>query len=424
MKILVVSNTPWSVDNSFGNSFTNIFEGIDDVQFVNVYCRYGTPNNQFDMKCFQITEKMLLANLLCKQTPSGKIIEKNCNESFPDATAVIGFEHARKARWQIMFWARDLIWKIGRWDSRELKRFINDNKPDLIFQPIYYSNYICRIALRISEMVDVPMIGYISDDCYTLRQFKISPMYWIDRLIKRRNVKALIEKCRLLYVISEIQKREYEQIFSPPCKILTKVNTFDKEPPTWNVSEDISMIYAGNLGNGRAKSLGHICKAVARLKTEGKRIHLDIYSNTPLTYVNARRLRKEGCTFHPAIPYKDLLEKQKMTDILVHVEGLSLKSRFETHQSFSTKLVDFFSMGKCVFAVGKDDEASIAHLLKNDAAVVAMTKKEVYQKLKQLVCNPDEIIRYGIKAYECGRKNHRKDVVQTMLIEDLKGLIK
>lgn len=98
-------------------------------------------------------------------------------------------DSARKKRWMLMFWVRDFIWKIGRWCSPELKAFIDDFKPDIIFQPIYYSNYILRTALFIKEYTGVPMIGYISDDCYTLKQFRLSPLYWIDRFHKRRKVK-------------------------------------------------------------------------------------------------------------------------------------------------------------------------------------------------------------------------------------------
>ena len=36
MKILVLSSTPWTNDNSFGNSFSNIFEGIEDVEIANI----------------------------------------------------------------------------------------------------------------------------------------------------------------------------------------------------------------------------------------------------------------------------------------------------------------------------------------------------------------------------------------------------
>ena len=81
MKILVISNTPWSVDNSFGNSFSNIFEGIPDLKFANIYCRPGAPKNDLDMTYYQITEKSLIKNLLNKSNPSGRIVQQEKEEA-------------------------------------------------------------------------------------------------------------------------------------------------------------------------------------------------------------------------------------------------------------------------------------------------------------------------------------------------------
>ena len=60
MRILVISNTPWSNDNSFGNSFSNIFEGIPDIEVANIACRPGHPTSYLVKKYFQITEKSLI----------------------------------------------------------------------------------------------------------------------------------------------------------------------------------------------------------------------------------------------------------------------------------------------------------------------------------------------------------------------------
>lgn len=419
MNILIVSNTPWSDDNSFGNSFSNIFAGIPNLKFANIYCRPGEPHNQFDMTYFQITEKTLLRNLRNKDYPSGKVIETE-SESCVEVKALSGFEQGRKMRWQVMFWARDIIWKIGRWCSPDLKKFIDDFKPDVIFQPVYYSNFITEIALFVKEYTNKPMLGYISDDCYTLRQFRLSPLYWIDRLHKRKKVKAVIEQCEILYVISDIQKEEYEKIFSPPCKILTKCADFSQNPPVWaQHMSGISLIFAGNIGSGRWKSLAMISNAVEQINREGYNVRFDIYTPTPLTNRMKKFLIREGTTINKPVPYSRIIELQNAADILVHVEGLSLSSQMAVHQSFSTKLVDFFAMGKCIFAIGTKDEASIKHLIDNNAAIVANSQADVYQKMKRICEHPEKIQIYGEKAYLCGAKFHNRNMMQKMVIDDL-----
>ena len=85
--------------------------------------------------------------------------------------------------------------------------------------------------------------------------------------------------------------------------------------------------------------------------------------------------------------------------------------------------MDYFALGKCIFAVGTPDVASVRHLLDNDAAVVAETADKVYEKLKQLLDHPQLLREYGQKAYLCGRRHHDKTAMQTMLMEDLKRIV-
>ena len=77
-------------------------------------------------------------------------------------------------------------------------------------------------------------------------------------------------------------------------------------------------------------------------------------------------------------------------------------------------------MGKCIFAVGTEDMASIKHLKDHNAAVIAENKAMVYSRLKWLLLDTNRILRYGQMAYRCGAKCHNKVSMQNMLIEDLK----
>lgn len=425
MKVLVISNTPWANDNSFGNSYSNIFEGIPDLEFANIYCRYGQPDNAFNMRFFQITEKSLIKNLKDSSIPSGFQVfpQKKPGAELKDMEQK-GFDQARKMRWQIMFWGRNLVWKAGRWKSPQLKKFLDDFQPDLIFQPVYVKPYINEIVLFIKEYTGVPMVGYISDDNYTLKQYRFSPLYWLDRFYNRRKVKQVIEKCEILYVISEIQKQEYQKIFTPPCKVLTKCADFSQPCPVYPVPQNgVKLIYAGNIGMERWKSLGLIADAVERLHKEGYEIQFDLYTATPMTSSMQTALHKEGTQIHAPISYAEIVALQKQSDVVIHAEGLSRKSRMEVHQSFSTKLVDYFAFGKCIFAIGTEDEASVKHLLDHDAAIVASSKEEVYEKLKSLVLQPSLIAEYGKKAYRCGQLHHDKKDIQKMLQDDMQMVV-
>ena len=422
MKVLILSNTPWREDNSFGNSFSNIFGNIPNLEIANIFFKYGEPDNNIVKRYFQITEKSLINNLKDKTQPSG-------SEIFVNETKPTEFnekerqmlDSARKKRWMLMFWVRDFIWKIGRWCSPELKAFIDDFKPDIIFQPIYYSNYILRTALFIKEYTGVPMIGYISDDCYTLKQFRLSPLYWIDRFHKRRKVKKVFLSCEFVYVISDIQKAEYEKIFKKPCKVLTKCADFSSEPDLkQTVGNPIKLVYTGNLGSERWKSISLITDALKKINSNGKKAELHIYSETPLT---KRQLRKisdgHNAFFDGSVKSSEIERIQKDADILIHVEGLSLKSELQAHQSFSTKIVDYLKNARAVFVVGARNTASVDYFLKNDIGIVATDKNSVYDCLCKYINNPDIIREYSKKAYFYGKGNHSQDRIKNMVYNDI-----
>ena len=330
----------------------------------------------------------------------------------------------QKKRWQILFWARDLIWAVGRWKSPELKKFIDDFAPDLIFQPVYYSSYLNDIANYIKEYTKVPMIGYISDDNYTLKQMSFSPLYWIDRLYKRKKVKKTIEMCELLYVISDIQKEEYEQCFTTPCKILTKCADFSGIPDYKDkYHPPLQLVYTGNIGANRWKSLKLIADVLESINKDAVKMQLRIYTATPLTKKMEKALnRGESSFLMGSVSACQVLELQKDADMLVHVEALDLKSKLTVRQSFSTKIVDYLKAARPILAVGPKDVASIEHLIRNDCAITADNKAELERKVYGILENPTELNRIVENAYLCGRKYHNKQIIQDMLKKDLEAV--
>lgn len=429
MRILVVSTTPWHSTNSFGNSFSNIFEGVADIEVASVSCSSVRQVDGIVSACFEISERSLLENLKNKSQPSGRPVTLEVPvaasmAASPRENSLMTF--AKKKRWTLLFWARDLIWKFGRWKSSELLQFVRDFKPDLIFQPVYFASYPDKIGMFLRQYAQVPMIGYISDDNYTLRRFSLSPLFWIDRLCKRRTVKKTILRCELLYVISELQKQEYEKIFGVPCKILTKSADFSEEPPVKNrYNNPLQLVFTGNIGTNRWKSLARIAKALETVNRDGVRAQLRIYTATPVTHKMREELDVDGSSFlMGAVPASEIPRIQSDADMLVHVEALDLKNRLAVRQSFSTKLVDYFKAARPILAVGPHDVASIAHLIENDCALVAETVEQIEAALEAVLADSGKLNDFSENAYACGRAHHDKAVMQQMLQADLNRVIK
>lgn len=429
-RILIISRTPWRNDNSFGNSFTNIFEGIPNFEYANIYCLSGVPDSDICSQYYQVTEKMLVRNLFNEESRPG--IKVLFEPVAPDnSTGVVDsnknkiMDFAKKQRWQVLFWGRELIWKAGRWKSPELNSFIDDFNPDLIFLPLYYQHYMNDIGLYVKNRTCKKMVAYVSDDVYTWKQSSFSPLYWIDRYFKRRKIKLSLDHTELLYVISRLQQTVYQCIFRIPCKVLHKCGDFSGVAPVKKqIDKPIKFVYTGNIGGGRWKTLAMIGEALNKINKNGVKAQLDIYTLTPLTNSMKEKLDDGGNIFlKGSLSASQVRIVQKAADALVHVESFERKYLLEARLSFSTKIVDYLHQARCIFAVGSRKCASIDYIETNDAGIVAAEENEIYEKLRMLVDTPSVVREYGYKAYACGAKNHQSERIKVMLKSDLLSIM-
>ena len=417
MKIIIVSDTPWQDNNSFGSSFSNIFGGDFGYEIANVYCQTGGPNTKVCHRFFQITEKGIIQSILKKGITGREIFNSNSVQNLEKNEELL-LKKIKIARWQLFFWARDLVWATGQWRSKNLYDFINNFRPDLIVLPIYYSTYLNNIGLYIKRLTGKPLVGYISDDCYSLKQFSISPLYWVDRLVKRIYVKKAIESCDVLFTITETQKNEYNTIFGNKCKVLFKGGDFSNfDHRKTELNNPLKFVYTGNIGSGRWKTLALIGDALAKTNNKAELI---IYSQTLLSKKNSKRLLQSGIVkFMGAIHSSKVKDVQRDADILVHVESFELKERYSARLSFSTKIVDYLEAGRCILAVGWEQTGAIDYLKKYDGAVVITNRELLENEIIYLTNNYSKIVLYGDKSFNLGKQYHQIEKIRDELYNNL-----
>ena len=414
--ILIVSPTPWDDNNSFGNSFSNIFGGNPNYEIANIYLQEGAPNTTVCKRFFQISEKTLIKRIFKPSTPIGFETYNSPGVKNQDSNVM---KKAKILRWQILFWIRDAIWGTGKWRSESLDQFIHDFNPDLIVQPIFYEFYVNRIGLYAQRLTGAPMVGYISDDNYTLKQFSLSPFYWIDRLIKRRYVKKTIDSCKLLYVITEQQKSEYEKIFGNKCKVLFKGGDFTQQLD-YIPNQPVRYVYTGNLGSGRWKSLAKLAESIHRGNANGQKAFLEIYSGTPLSNKALRALSIDGSSyFKGRVDVSMIPAIQSSADVLVHVEPFSLSERYTARLSCSTKIVDYMAAGRAILGIGWEQSGAIVYLRENSAAAIVSDPNQMDDVVWRLTTDKDYRKSLADKSFMLGMSNHRIDEIRSALYQDL-----
>ena len=424
--MLIVSLSPWDESNSFGNSFSNIFGGDARYEFANIYCESGSPRTTVCKYFFQITLKSILKSIFTRGCRSGAEVFSESQDSIVCADSLSVFEGrilnvAKRLRFQILFWARDIVWSNYRWRSKELDTFITNFAPDVIFQPIFYSSYANEIGLYAGRLTNRPMLGYISDDNYTYRQFSLSPLFWIDRAIKRRYVKRAIDSCKILYTITDRQRLEYSEIFGDKCKVLSKGGVFvDFEADIRRDKSPIRVVYSGNLGSGRLEVLTLLAEVLSRINEKSVEVELFVYSMSAISNSAIRGLNIEGTSsFCGGVESGELGAIHRGADILVHVESFRLSERYSSRLSFSTKIVDYLEAGRCVLAIGWGGSGAIEYLRAHGAAIVISDKSELFKTVSQLVGNHQLIDDCAERGFHCGRARHQIEEIRNSLHDDM-----
>lgn len=426
MRILVISAEVWRDDKNGGNVLSNIF-GNTGYEFAQIYCNPGNPSNHLCKRYYQMTDSMMI-NAILHKGKVGKVInyaeypcdEKEVIEEQAEQENRSFYDFFRRYRMESFYVIRSMIWKVASWDTPELRQFIVEFKPDLIFAPCYASHEMLAIDRLAKELTGVPVISYISDDNYGLRQFRLSPVYWLNRFVLRRNMRKTFKIYDLVYTMTEEQKYEYEKALGCKMKILRKSGDFTKIPEKKSVNKPIRMIYAGGIYVGRWKTLAKIADAIRNVNKDGVKIVLDIYTGNTLTE-KQKLLLHDGTNsiIHKSISLDELKQRYAESDIALHVESFELKYKLLSRISFSTKIIDCLSSGCATMAICWNQHSGYIYLKKHDIAICVDSVDKIPNAIDSLINDPELIIDYAGKARSFGLKHHQQEDIKKEFMADL-----
>ncbi|MCE9256764.1 hypothetical protein K0G60_04890 [Bacteroides fragilis] len=422
MRILVLSKEAWRDDQNGGNVLSNIFSGFH-AEFAQITCAAAKPSNSLCKKYFQMTDSMMMD--YCRHLGNSNTIGRVLNyEEYPKAEYD---PHADVEVRGIKKWiggetvriAREFFWWVAPWHTKRLDDFVLAFNPDVIFAPCYGNHYMLRLTRIVHSLTRKPVISYISDDFYTNRQYRLSPLYWVNHFLLRKHVRQTITCYKLVYTMTEEQKLQCEKDFGVPMKIVCKSGVFPPEKEKTSVNNPIKFIFAGGIYLNRWKTLVHIAEAMRRINRDGIKMQLDIYTNNRLS-PQQERLINDGTTsiLHNGVSLEKLKEVYAASDIALHVEAFDLKSRWTVRLSFSTKIVDCLESGCATMAICDEKQAGWAYLKRNDAAICISSLPDIERVLREVLEHPERIIEYQRKAFRLGRKYHNKEQIQKEIRQD------
>ncbi len=426
IKVLVITHAPWRNDTSIGNSYSNIFANMNDkIEFAQIYVRDGLPENNLVYRYFKLSEKQLLKSIFTRKSVGEEFILDNPMDT-PSVHFSNKYNMVRQLRWDIFLLGRDVASSLGKWKTKELDSFLDDFKPDIIFGTLSFVPLINQLMIYAKKRTNVELITYPWDDWYHINKNSWSFFYYIRVYLERYYIKKCVENCKFLYTITEQMCEEYTFIFNKKCKVLRKGYNFNERRFFKRIDlQKIRLVYAGNIGDKRWEILAHIAQTIVKINSNSKiKMCQYIYTLTPINSKIKKALEIPGVSYMMgSISSKAVSEVMDEADILIHVEPIDKLKLENCRLSFSTKIVDYLFKGKCILAVGGQN-ASMNYLKDNDAALIVDDLSRLGEIMDMIIKNPALIYEYGEKAWNCGKRNHNIDTIQTMLYHDFLNIMK
>lgn len=411
--VLVCTVGPWS-DTVGSNTMSELFRGYPKDKLACLYIRADISNSDVCHHYFHIYEGRVMNSLYKRAVKTGEeyyLGEQGTSTKDAEQEKARYDTFRRKSNWFYLF-AREWVWSLGKWKSKELDDFLEKFNPEIVVFPIESYIHFNRInEYIIKKCTPKKVVSYLWDDNFTYKQHPNSFGYKIHRWWLRHGVKRLIKKSTTVFSICPKMKREVDAEYGIDSVLLTKPIYQFNEVKQSVPALPIKILYTGKLIYGRDETIAEIVDALKIINKDGQKALLQIYTNTELPQEMRQRICVDGCCeIKGFVPQEEAIRIQKEADVLLYAEGLS-NTNLTARLSFSTKMTDYLASGNCIWAVGNKDLAPIEYLKDEDAGIVSTNKETIVSALREMVSNPTSILLYAEKALACGRKNHDKEQI-------------
>ncbi len=373
MKVLIISHNPISEQSNMGKTFLSLFSDFDAAELCQL-CIYPTiPNEKHCAGIYRVTDKDALASRF-HRGPVGGEIPDNRIGTVPGAFEHPGDEplyRSRRNKSPMRQLLRDGIWRIARWHTPELTRWLDREKPNCIFVAPGGAEFLYDMALKIAEARDLPVVTYLCDEYYFVEGPRSTLGKLRLRLLKGK-METLLSRSSHLAVISPELQTQYETFFRLPTTVLMTGAAFPVAAEPKMTENPQVLSYFGNIRCGRWRSLAQIGAVLDRLNSERGtawklRIHTAESDAKILSALRACKSVEPG----PFVTGEEFAHALHHADLLLHVEDFAPESVDAVRNSISTKIADSLASGVPLVACGPAGIASVEHLRRNGCALLA-----------------------------------------------------
>ena len=415
MRILIITRNAWDDTNAIGNTMSNFFGEIEDIEFANIYFRSSRPNNKLCKNYYQTSETEVLKKWFSPEKIGKRFV---FDANAPRATSAGKKEKTlirfiQKYGVKLAYKISDRLWYSKKWINDNLKDFIESYSPDMMFAFVRSAPQYYLTIQYLRENYNIPLFCWIADDEYT-------GLLQNNSTREIENLKYILNESSVVKGCSEEICEYYNSIFD--CKATPIYKGCDLSTPIkQTVGDPIKIVYAGNLLYGRLDIISKIADAI-----EGRNVCFEVYSNTALLSSEIQQYfgQKQCTKYMGKREYGVIKEQLSAADIVVHVESFEDSEILKTRYSFSTKIIDYLQSGSVVLGIGPKEVSSIKYINKIPGAYVIESLDDLQTKLYDLLGDASNFIDRAGKTREFARQYHDSAIISKQLTQTINQIIK
>lgn len=420
--VLVISNNSLSENNSNGRTLSGFLRGWSKENIAQIYISGELPESEVCDRFYQITDKSVLKGVFCKKNVGMPVANNYDSQKIRAAQSL---RAVKKSILKLML--RDLLWSSNVWWNKKLKEWILEFSPDIILFFAGESKFTYKIALKIADFCNLPIVVYNSEGYYFKEKnylkngsvFSDAIYPFFHTSFKRIFKKLMYRSVHAIYINDKL-KSDYDKEFNmPSTTIYTASNVKECRNEEQHSKPQVS--YLGNLGVGRHLALIEIAKALNEINKDYK---LDIYGKITNEQVKKAFDECPEINYCGMVPYREVISIMHKSDLLVHGESFNDFYCWDLKYAFTTKIADSLSCGTCFFVYAPESLACTEYLIKNKCACVVTDRRYLKKELYRILNDEGYREQYVENALKIADKNHNSDlnceIFQRILIDAVK----
>ena len=373
---LFVTNNALSYNCANGKFILNYFQFLKPNQIFNFSIRDETDscfNN------FQISDKNVLKIFF-----SFGIHKFFCNKNTNNVNnkTMVSYNNKKSSLKQLL---RNLVWCCSFWETRQFKKWVKKCAPKFVVLYLGDFPYLFKVAAKISKKFGSKLLVVTGENyCfkendYMKRCFSVSLFYKIFHRYLYKETKSIIQKCDLLILNSPQLLELYnskikckKSIYLYPQSIKNKSNK--------KIENGKTILYAGNLGIERYKSLITFAKVLSEFDNEYK---IKIYGNINDEILSSLK-NLSNVIYCGKVNDADLTKAINKATFMLHVEAFDDYSKVDLMYAFSTKIAESLMLSKPLISFAPPEIISTSYLMSYNPDLTFTSEEDLIKNIKKI----------------------------------------